>query len=279
MGKEGEMINDMVSIIMLSSKDGRYVEETVRSVLSQTYQNWELLFVAEESSEALKTVLELRKEEAERIKTQGGEWAAYSSVNSKIKVSFISGETSITPRRNTALKDARGRWIAFLDAGDVWEPTKLERQIAFMEEHGHAFSYTKYGLIDGKSNDRGVEIGGKAHVTHQDMMKCCWPAYMTVMYDAAKVGKVQVRNLKENNDYALWLNISEKADCYLLDENLAKMRTPWGMMGRLLLTKKIKWRYEVYRIEENLNPFVSGLMTLRNMWYGLVKWGGVRFTK
>ncbi|MBP3265919.1 MAG: hypothetical protein J6L84_03100, partial [Clostridiales bacterium] len=66
----------------------------------------------------------------------------------------------------------------------------------------------------------------------------------------------------------------EKADCYLLDENLAKMRTPWGMMGRLLLTKKIKWRYEVYRIEEDRNPFVSGLMTLRNMWYGLVKWGG-----
>ena len=272
MGKEGEMINDMVSIIMLSSKDGRYVEETVRSVLSQTYQNWELLFVAEESSEALKTVLELRKEEAERIKTQGGEWAAYSSVNSKIKVSFISGETSITPRRNSALKEAKGRWIAFLDVGDIWEPTKLERQIAFMKEHGYAFSYTKYGLIDGKSKNRGIEIGGKEHVTHQDMMKCCWPAYMTVMYDAEKIGRVQVRNLKNHNNYALWLNISEKADCYLLNENLAKMRTPWGVMGRLLLTKKIKWRYEVYRIEEDLKPFESGLMTLRNMYYGVVKW-------
>ena len=273
------MTNDLVSIVMLSQNDGRYVEETVRSVLAQTYQNWELLFVAEQSDEALNKVLDLRKDEAERIRQKGGEWPAYSSVNNKIKVSYISGTTDVTPRRNSAIKDANGRWIAFLDAGDVWEPTKLERQIAFMKEHEYAFSYTKYGLIDGKSNDRGVEIGGKEHVTHEDMMKCCWPAYMTVMYDAAKVGKVQVRNLKENNDYALWLNISEKADCYLLDENLAKMRTPWGMMGRLLLTKKIKWRYEVYRIEENLNPFVSGLMTLRNMWYGLVKWGGVRFTK
>ena len=269
------MTNDLVSIVMLSQNDGRYVEETVRSVLAQTYQNWELLFVAERhKDEALEKILDLRKEESDRLRKDGREWPEYSSVNDKIKVSYIVGESDEAPRRNTALKDARGRWIAFLDAGDVWEPTKLERQIAFMEEHGYAFSYTKYGLIDSKSRNRGVEIGGKEHVTHEDMMKCCWPAYMTVMYDAAKVGKVQVRNLKENNDYALWLNISDKADCYLLDENLAKMRTPWGMMGRLLLTKKIKWRYEVYRIEENLNPFVSGLMTLRNMWYGLVKWGG-----
>ena len=266
------MTNDLVSIVMLSQNDGRYVEETVRSVLAQTYQNWELLFVAEKCDEALNIVLDLRKEEAERVKKEGGEWPDYSTVNSKINVSYISGEIEVTPRRNLALKDACGRWIAFLDAGDVWEPTKLERQIAFMEEHGYAFSYTKYGLIDSKSRNRGVEIAGKEHVTHQDMMKCCWPAYMTVMYDAAKVGKVQVRNLKENNDYALWLNISEKADCYLLDENLAKMRTPWGMMGRLLLTKKFKWRYEVYRIEEDLNPFVSSLMTVRNMWYGVVKW-------
>lgn len=266
------MSNDLVSIIMLSCNNGRHVEETVRSVLAQTYQNWELLFNAEKSDEALKAVLDLRNEETERIKKQGGEWHDYSSVNGKIKVSFIFGTTDVTPRRNSAIKDANGRWIAFLDAGDVWEPTKLERQIVFMKEHGYAFSYTKYGLIDGNSNDRGVEIGGKEHVTHEDMMKCCWPAYMTVMYDAEKIGLVQVRNLKNNNDYALWLNISEKADCYLLDENLAKMRTPWGVMGRLLLTKKIKWRYEVYRIEEDLNPFVSSLMTVRNMWYGVVKW-------
>lgn len=129
--------------------------------------------VAEKSDEALKIVLDLRNEEGERIKKQGGEWLDYSSVNSKINVSYISGETEVTPRRNSALKDAKGRWIAFLDVGDVWEPTKLERQIAFMKEHSYAFSYTKYGLIDGKSSDRGVEIGGKEHVTYPDMMKCC----------------------------------------------------------------------------------------------------------
>lgn len=59
----------------------------------------------------------------------------------------------------------------------------------------------------------------------------------------------------------------------LLDENLASMRTPWGVMGRLLATNKIKWRYEVYRVEEDMNPFQAALYTIRNMLYGVVKKG------
>ena len=170
------------------------------------------------------------------------------------------------------MANVQGRWIAFLDAGDIWEPTKLEMQIGFMEEHDYAFSYTQYGIIDKDSHDRGFVIGGKDRVTYQDMMKCCWPAYLTVMYDAEKIGRLQLRNLKGNNDYALWLQACEKADCYLLKENLAKLRTKWGMLGKLLLTNGIKWRYEVYRIELRKNPIAACLMTIRNMWYGVVKW-------
>ena len=48
--------------------------------------------------------------------------------------------------------------------------------------------------------------------------------------------------------------------------------TKWGMLGKLLLTNGIKWRYEVYRIEYRKNPIVACLMTIRNMWYGVVKW-------
>ena len=268
------MTNDLVSIVMLCHNGGRYVEETVRSVLAQTYQNWELLFVDDCSSDdTLKVMMNLMHvDENAQKKSENPLVAKQSYGQSRIRISHTTNKRGETPLRNQALKEANGRWIAFLDVGDVWEPAKLERQTAFMEEHGYAFSYTKYGLIDSKSENRGVEIGGKEHVTHQDMMKCCWPAYMTVMYDAEKIGKVQVRNLKNNNDYALWLNICEKADCHLLDENLAKMRTPWDMMGRLLLTKEIKWRYEVYYNEMGMNPLISSWHTLRNGCYGIWKW-------
>ncbi len=264
--------NDLVSIIMLSHGDATYVEDTVRSVLAQTYQNWELLFVAKTNDETLDVFSELREDDIKKQRDSGNEWTVGSYGRSRIKTSYISDMNAITPRRNFALKEAIGRWIAFLDAGDIWEPTKLERQIGFMEEHGYAFSYTQYGIIDKDSLDRGFVIGGKDRVTYQDMMKCCWPAYLTVMYDAEKVGRLQLRNLKGNNDYALWLIASEEADCYLLKENLAKLRTKWGLLGKFLLTNGIKWRYEVYRIEYRKNPVLACLMTIRNMWYGVVKW-------
>lgn len=174
--------------------------------------------------------------------------------------------------RNKSLREARGRWITFLDIGDVWKPDKLEKQIRFMEENGYAFSYHKYGLMNNKSQNRGVVIGGKECVTYQGMMKYCWPGYLTVMYDAKKVGKFRLHYTKQNNDYSLWLAISERNDCYLLDENLATMRTPYGVFSRFLRTDKIKWRYDVYRVEEDLGPTTSFLYTIRNGWYGIMKW-------
>ena len=261
----------LVSIIMLSHGDGTYVVDSVKSILAQTYQNWELLFVAKTDDETLEPLSSLREEDV-KIQKRAGKVLTDSYSNSRIKASFIVGEDNDTPRRNSALANAQGRWIAFLDAGDIWEPTKLEKQIGFMEEHGYVFSYTQYGIIDKNSRSRGFVVGGKEKVNYQDMIKCCWPAYLTVMYDAEKVGRLQLRNLKGNNDYALWLMASEETDCYLLKEYLAKLRTRWGLLGKFLLTDSIKWRYEVYRIEYRKDPVVACLMTIRNMYNGIMKW-------
>ena len=96
------------------------------------------------------------REEDIKIQRRAGKELTTSYSNSRIKASYIVGEDN-----------------DFLDAGDIWEPTKLEKQIGFMEEHGYAFSYTQYGIIDKDSHDRGFVIGGKDRVTYQNMMKCC----------------------------------------------------------------------------------------------------------
>lgn len=245
----------LVSIIMLSHEGGKYVKETVESVLAQTYQNWELLFLDDNSKDdTISQMMDLKGKDP------------------RFNISQSVYDKGTSYLRNTALKKARGRWIAFLDVGDVWAPDKLEKQIAFMEDNGYAFSYTKYGVMNEKSQKRGIVIGGKEHIDYKEMRKCCWPSYLTVMYDASKVGKMQVRNLGKNNDYALWLNVCEKVDCHLLDENLGTLRTKWSLLDKLILTNKFKWRYDSFRVEEDLRPITASLFTIRNGFYGLVKW-------
>jgi Glycosyltransferases involved in cell wall biogenesis len=250
---------------MLSHNQAQYVEESVRSVMAQTYQNWELLFVDDNSKDDTITLMMDLKEEA-KIRRED-----YTYID-RIKVSQTVSDRGESVNRNKALKEARGRWIAFLDVGDVWAPDKLEKQVRFMEENGYTFTFTQYALMNNKSQDRGVLISGKDHVTNKDMLRCCWPAYLTVMYDAEKVGQFRLHNTKGNNDYALWLAISERNDCHLLPENLATMRTPYGLLSRFLRTDKVKWRYEVYRTEEDLGPITSFFYTIRNGWYGIMKW-------
>lgn len=253
------MSNGLVSIIMLSWNKGQFVVESVRSVLAQTYTNWELLFIDDASKDS--TIRQLMELKDEIGKTMA----------SKIRILQTVDLRGKTRNRNSALKGAQGRWIAFLDAGDVWAPDKLAKQIAFMEENGYACSYTNYGIMDDASRDRGIVVSGKAHIDHKEMLKCCWPAYLTVMYDADKVGRMCVRTCR-HNDYALWLNVTDRNDFYLLPEKLAMLRTKWGFMGRILLTNKAKWRYDAYRIDEDLGPVKSFFYTLRNGFYGLVKW-------
>ncbi len=264
-GGKGMEPSGLISIIMLSKNKAKYVEESVRSVMTQTYKNWELLFVDDNSKDNTITLMMDLKDEA-KIKNKD-----YTIID-RIKVSQTVTDRGVSVNRNSSLKEVRGRWIAFLDVGDIWAPDKLEKQIKFMEENNYSFSYTEYGLMNNKSQNRGVVISGKEHLNHKDFLRCCWPGYLTVMYDASKVGQVRGRIVKENNDYALWLQISDKHDCHLLHENLATMRTPYGIFSRFLMTNKIKWRYECYRTEEDLGPITSFFYTIRNGWYGIVKW-------
>lgn len=248
------MNNDLVSIIMLSKDNGRYVVESVRSVIAQTYQNWELLFFDVDSKDDTRDQM-----------------MSYMGEDSRIHVSWIPYRNGITMAINTALKEAKGRWIAFLKCGDTWEPEKLEKQIAFMERNGYHFSYTAYQRCRSLMKHKWVIQSGPHRLTYKDMKECCWPGNLTMMYDANHVGLIQVADFKYNNDYALLLNVSEKAKCHLLPECLAKLRTPQSTIIEYLLADKLNWRYRVYRYELGKNPFVAAWMTIRSLYYASLK--------
>lgn len=245
----------LVSIIMPSYNCGRYIEASIRSVIAQTYQEWELLVVDDCTTDgSLEKVVALQRED------------------SRIRLLRQERHCGAATGRNWALREAKGKWIAFLDSDDQWEPTKLERQIAFMEEHNYIFSYTNYQEMDENMQPTGKLVTGPKRITHLGMYAFCWPGCLTVMYDATKIGLVQINPLHKNNDYAIWLRIAPKADCYLLDECLARYtRGRSGSITTHSYGALIKWHYFLFRHSEEMSVPVSFLLMCVNLVFGVMK--------
>lgn len=249
------MSQELVSIIMPSYNCGKYVEETIRSVQAQTYQNWEIIFVDDCSTDDTVGIVSKLQE-----------------VDSRIKLFQNKCNSGAAVSRNHALHEAKGRWIAFLDSDDLWEPEKLEKQVRFMEENGYAFSYTGYQEIDSDGVLTGVMVSGPKHVTKAGMYAFCWPGCLTVMYDATDIGLLQIEDIKKNNDYAMWLKVCQKADCYLLDECLAKYRRGrQGSVSSHSIKTMIGWHYKLWHEAEKKSAIVAAFYTCLNLVCGSYK--------
>lgn len=247
-------MNELVSIIMPSYNTGKYIAETIESVLAQSYRNWELIIVDDCSTDnTYEVVFQFLNDDRIRL-----------FKNDKNCGAAVS--------RNRALKEAKGRWIAFLDSDDLWMPDKLEKQIHFMKSNNYSFTYTNYIEIDEQSKPNGRIVTGPKKITKAGMYRYCWPGCLTVMYDVKKIGLVQVADIKKNNDYAMWLNVCKKENCYLLDEILALYRRGRsGSISTHSYRKLISWHFKLFHEAENMNVFVSLIYTARNLLWGFYK--------
>lgn len=247
-------MSELVSVIMPSYNTAPYIAETIGSVLKQTYQNWELIIVDDCSSDNTDDVVRphLSDERIRYLKNEKNSGAAVS--------------------RNRALREAKGKWIAFLDSDDLWIPEKLEKQISFMEKNDYHFSYTNYAEIDIEGKRNGITVTGPKRITKTGMYNYCWPGCLTVMYDAEYVGIILIADIKKNNDYAMWLKVCQKVDCYLLDEELALYRRGRaGSVSTHSIKTMIGWHYKLYREAEKQNPIAAVFNTGRNMVFGFYK--------
>ena len=247
-------MDNLVSIIMPSYNSRKYIEESINSVLKQTYSNWELIIIDDCSIEDTDIIVKpyLSDKRIRYLKNKKNKGAAVS--------------------RNRALREIKGKWIAFLDSDDLWKPQKLERQINFMIKNGYHFSYTNYSEIDINGKPNGVIVTGPKKITKTGFFNYCWPGCLTVMYDVEKVGLIQIADIKKNNDYAMWLKVCRKANCYLLDENLAFYRKGRsGSISSHSIKKLIFWHYKLFREAEKQNVIMSIFNTMRNMLFGFYK--------
>lgn len=253
-------MDELVSIIMPSYNTANYIAASIQSVLDQTYQNWELLLVDDCSTDDTDAVV-----------------APFLS-DARIRYLKNDRNSGAAISRNRALREAKGRWIAFLDSDDLWYPTKLEAQLKFMQSHGYHFSYTNYEELNEAGTQTGVLVSGPKRITKTGMYNFCWPGCLTVMYDAEAIGLIQIADIRKNNDYAMWLKVCQKADCYLLDTCLAQYRRGrTGSISSHHIAAMVAWHYKLFRDAENESPIIATSLTARNLFWGLYK--KIRYVK
>ena len=245
-------MNELVSIIMPSYNTAKYISDSIASVQKQTYTDWELIIVddcsTDDTDDTVKPFL------------------------SDKRIKYIKNGTNCgaAVSRNRALREAKGKWITFLDSDDLWHPEKLEKQISFMEKHGYRFTYTDY-RIQLNGNWLPYVYTGPEVVNRRKMRDYCYFSTITVMYDREFIGLIQIEPVRKNNDYAMWLKIIEKAPCHRLNECLSYYIKHDGSISSGKKWRLIKHHYIMWRKAEHENPISSCILTFRNLFWGVIK--------
>ena len=246
------MLDGLVSIIMPSWNTGKYIAESIQSVLAQTYTNWELIIVDDCSTDNTDEVIA-------------------NFCDKRIRYLKNTQNSGAALTRNRALREANGEWIAFLDSDDIWLSEKLENQIEFMTRNNYVFSYHDFEKIDEAGRSLGVTVTGPEIVTRSMMYNYGYPGCLTFMYNAKVMGLVQIKDIKKNNDYAILLKLCKKADCYLLKENLARYRIRKKSVSHDKFIKKLKSHYDLFHVCDEQPVLFAIWYACCNMFYGVLK--------
>jgi len=181
----------------------------------------------------------------------------YAAQDLRIKIIKLSKNSGAAVARNVGITEAKGRFIAFLDSDDLWQPHKLVKQIEFMIKNNVALSFSAYVNID--QNGIAFELMGvPERVSYKELLKTCVIGCLTVSYDTNTLGKVYMPTSTRREDFATWLNILKQVDFgHGLVEPLAQYRVyPNQSSGKKVSMAKENWR--LYRDIENLGLLQAG---------------------
>jgi len=226
-----------VSIITPVYKCEDLISKTIECVMAQTYQNWELLLTDDCTPD----------NSAEIIKE-------YAKKDSRIKYFKLENNSGAAVARNNSLYNSTGRFIAYLDADDLWKPEKLEKQVKFMIENKYAFTCTDYEKIDedGISLNKVIKIPKK--VDYNLFLRNTIIQTVGVMVDTQITGKkvLQMPNIRRRQDAATWCQLlKEGYDCYEVPENLSYYRVVKNSLSSNKF-KAVKTNWYWYRKIEKL---------------------------
>ncbi|OFD36888.1 glycosyltransferase family 2 protein [Bacillus mycoides] len=210
-----EMTNEnrkdiLVSIITPVYNSEKYIGDTIKSVLSQTHENWEMYIADDCSQDSTAEVISQFKDE-------------------RIKYFKLDENAGAAVARNKALEKANGSFIAFLDADDMWKPDKLQKQLEFMIKDNIGFSFTGYEILKEEEN-KVIKV--PSQLNYSQFMKNTIIGTLTVMINIDIVGEVRLVNVKKDHDSMTWAKILRAGNlAYGLDESLAYYRKVEGSIS------------------------------------------------
>nr|WP_231367517.1 glycosyltransferase family 2 protein [Thioalkalivibrio sp. AKL6] len=234
MSDENERVAARISVVTPLYNAADRVEEGVRSVQAQSLLDWELLVVDDASTD----------DSVARVE-------ALAADDTRIRVLRLERNAGPAVARNAGIREARGRYIAFLDSDDAWAPEKLARQVALMER-GAVFSFTAMERFDEQGNRLAV-AGVPERVGYEELLKTNYIGCSTAMYDTRFFGKVEMPLIDRRQDYGLWLRLLKRVEfAYGLNEPLVRYTVRSGSVSsNKLTTAGYTWR--VYRELEGLS--------------------------
>jgi len=195
---------DLVSVIIPYYKKRKFISETLDSAVNQSYKNLEIIIIYDDVN---KTDLEFIRKIAKK--------------DNRINIIENSEKMGAGTSRNIGIFKSKGKYIAFLDADDIWHLDKLKKQINFMKEYNYIISHTSYSIIDENKNLLGKRIA-KNFFKLSELLKSCDIGTSTVIIHKDLINQnVKFASLSTKEDFVLWLKIIKNHVCiYGLNENL-----------------------------------------------------------
>lgn len=242
-------MNELVSIITPSYNTEKFIAETIESVVSQSYQNWEMIIVDDVSTDRSVKIIE-----------------NYIKQDSRIKLIKLKSNSGAAVARNKAIAKANGRFIAFIDSDDLWKPTKLEEQISFMLEKAIVFTYSAYNLIDEEGKSLNIIKNPLEKVDYVELLKENQIGCLTVVYDKEKLDKCYMPLIRKRQDYGLWLSILKKTPyAYKVPNVLASYRVRQDSISRNKINL-LKYNYKLFYIHEEFSILKSSYYVAWNIY-------------
>ena len=242
-----------ISIIIPYYRKRKYFKETIKSILDQTYKNYEVIVIYDDVS--LKEVAFIKN--------------VLKKVNLK-KLIINNKNYGVGISRNKGIKQATGKYIAFCDADDTWKKNKLNIQINFMIKNDLMISHTNYFVINEKSQVIG-KFSIKNKLSYNDLLKSCDIGLSTVIVKKKLLQNNKFNKLKTKEDYFLWLKIVKKIKhIYGINKYLSSWRKNKNSLSSSMIQKLLD-TYRLYRIYLNNNFILAVLYSFRLVLYAIRK--------